>query len=130
MCGQKGTKSVMDYVKSNCRKVGDGEKVEKGKGKKNKKGRKDSAEMNELCDTLTVTSLKEDFPEIVASESVKEVGNSELNTVLGLIEYFLQVRPFIIFCFITGLDLTGENLKKFLSIQTRYVFKSTELASI
>jgi len=101
MCGQKGTKSVMDYVKSNCRKVGDGEKVEKGKGKKNKKGRKDSAEMNELCDTLTVTSLKEDFPEIVASESVKEV------------------RPFIIFCFITGLDLTGENLKKFLSIQTR-----------
>jgi len=101
MCGQKGTKSVMDYVKSNCRRVGDGEKAEKGKGKKNKKGRKDSAEMNDLCDTLTVTSLKEDLPEIVASESVKEV------------------RPFIVFCFVTGLDLTGEKLKKFLSIQTK-----------
>jgi len=101
MCGQKGTKSVLDYVKSNCRKVGGGEKQEKGKGKKNKKGRKDSEEMNELCDTLTITSLREDMPEIVASESVKEV------------------RPFIIFCFVTGIDLTGENLKKFLSLQNR-----------
>ena len=60
-------------------------------------------EMNELCDTLTVTRLREDMLEIVASESVKEV------------------RPFIIFCYITGIDLTGENLKKFLSLQNRFV---------
>ena len=106
MCGQKGTKSVLNYVKSNCRKVGGGEKQEKGKGKKNKKGRKDSEEMNELCDTLTVTSLKEDMPEIVASESVKEV------------------RPYIIFCFITEINLTGENFKKFLSLQNRFVYAS------
>ena len=79
MCGQKGTKSVLDYIKSNCSKVGGGEKQEKGKGKKNKKGRKDSAEMNELCDTLTVTSLRSDMPEIVASDSVKEVRNWEID---------------------------------------------------
>eukprot|EP00092_Neocalanus_flemingeri_P068949 GFUD01084367.1.p1 GENE.GFUD01084367.1~~GFUD01084367.1.p1 ORF type:complete len:519 (+),score=186.79 GFUD01084367.1:53-1558(+) len=101
MCGQKGTKSVLDYVKSNCSKVGGGEKTTKGKGKKNKKGRKDSVDMDELCDTLTVVSLREDMPEIVATEAVKEV------------------RPFIVFCFVTGLDLAGENLKKFLSMQTR-----------
>ena len=112
MCGQKGTKSVLDYVKSNCRKVGGGEKLEKGKGKKNKKGRKDSEEMNELCDTLTVTSLKEDMPEIVASESVKEV------------------RPFIIFCFITEINLTGENFKKFLSLQNMFVYTSLLSSSI
>lgn len=101
MCSQKGTKSVLDYVKNNCTKVGGGEKQEKGKGKKNKKGRKDSVEVDELCDILTVASLKDDMPEIVATESVKEV------------------RPFIVFCFITGLDLEGEKLKKFLSLQTR-----------
>ena len=43
--------------------------------------------MNELWDTLTNTSLREDMPEFVASESVKEG------------------RPFIIYCFITSIDL-------------------------
>jgi len=101
MCSQKGTKSVLDYIKNNCSKVGGGEKQEKGKGKKNKKGRKDSVEVDELCDTLTVTAIKEEMPEIVAEDSVKEV------------------RPFIVFCFITDLDLSGDKLKKFLSLQTR-----------
>merc|ERR1712179_152963 len=59
MCSQKGTKSVLDYIKNNCSKVGGAEKQEKGKGKKNKKGRKDSVEVDELCDTLTVTAIKE-----------------------------------------------------------------------
>merc|ERR1719341_2030082 len=88
-----------------------GEEEEEG----GRKGRKDSEEMNELCDTLTVTSLKEDMPEIVASESVKEV------------------RPFIIFCFITEINLTGENFKKFLSLQNRLhksVCGSRNLATI
>jgi len=102
MCCQKGTKSVLDYIKNNCGKAGEVEKQEKGKGKKNKKGRKDdAADMDELCDILRVSSIKEEMPEIIAEDSVKEV------------------RPFIVFCFITGLDLSGEKLKKFLSLQTR-----------
>merc|ERR1719184_723640 len=101
MCSQKGTKSVLDYIKNNCSKVGGAEKQEKGKGKKNKKGRKDSVEVDDLCDILTVTNIKEEMPEIVVEDSVKEV------------------RPFIVFCFITDLDLSGETLKKFLSLQTR-----------
>ena len=82
MCSQKGTKSVLDYVKNNCTKVGGGEKQEKGKGKKNKKGRKDSVEVDELCDILTVASLKDDMPEIVATESVKEVSLEILSGII------------------------------------------------
>jgi len=101
MCNQKGTKSVLEYIKNNSSKMGGVDKQEKSKGKKNKKERKDSVEVDELCDLLTITSIKEEMPEIIAEDCVKEV------------------RPFIVFCFITGLDLSGEKLKKFLSLQTR-----------
>ena len=62
---QKSTKSVIDVDHRNCSKVGG--------WKKNTKGRKDTMEMNELSGTLTVTSLRPDMSEVVASDSVKEV---------------------------------------------------------
>ena len=30
-----------------------------------------------------------------------------------------QIRPYIVCCYVTNLDLTGDNLKKFLSVQTK-----------
>lgn len=96
MCEQKGTKSVLDYIKSNSGK----RTGEKGKGKK-KKGKETQDEINELNDCLRILSLKEELPHIISEESVKEV------------------RPYIVFCFVVGIDLSGEIFKKFLSLQTR-----------
>jgi len=101
MCGQKGTKSILDYIKAHSCKSSTGEKEGGKRSKKNKKNDQESSDVNDLCNTLTITSIKGEFPEIAVSEAVKEV------------------RPYIIFCFVTELDLSGDKLKKFLSIQTR-----------
>ena len=46
-------------------------------------------------------------------------------SVLSSCISFLQVRPFIVFCYVTGLDLTGETLKKFISLQTKWVLSGS-----
>ena len=104
MCEQKGTKSVLDYIKANSGKDEKG-----GKGKKGKKGGRDAAPSNDdgdadvadLCQTLTVLGFSDDYPEIAVDDEVKEV------------------RPYLVCCYVTGLDLGGDNLKKFLSLQTK-----------
>ena len=104
MCQQKGTKSVLDYIKNHCQG-----KEEKGKGKKGKKGKErdreaedaDDAAVSELVTSLTVLGVSDEYPEICVSEAVREV------------------RPYIVCCYVTGLDLAGEMLRKFLSLQTR-----------
>ena len=104
MCEQKGTKSVLDYIKANSGKDEKG-----GKGKKGKKGGRDAgpshddgdADVADLCQTLTVLGFSDDYPEIAVDDEVKEV------------------RPYLVCCYVTGLDLGGDNLKKFLSLQTK-----------
>jgi len=63
--------------------------------------RKDS-EIEAVTDILSILSVKEDeYPEIVITDAAKEV------------------RPYLVFCIVKDLDLTGENLKKFISLQTK-----------
>ena len=102
MCEQKGTKSVLDYIKANSGKE------EKGGGKGGKKGKKGAKEpvqeeedISDLCQTLKVLGFNEEYPEIAVDDEVKDV------------------RPYLVCCYVSGLDLGGDNLKKFLSLQTK-----------
>ena len=102
MCEQKGTKSVLDYIKANSGKE------EKGGGKGGKKGKKGAKEasqeeedISELCKTLKVLGFNEEFPEIAVDDEVKEV------------------RPYLVCCYVSDIELGGDNLKKFLSVQTK-----------
>ena len=102
MCEQKGTKSVLDYIKANSGKE------EKGGGKGGKKGKKGAKEpvqeeedISNLCQTLKVLGFNEEYPEIAVDNEVNDV------------------RPFLVCCYVSGLDLGGDNLKKFLSLQTK-----------
>ena len=81
MCEQKGTKSVLDYIKANSGKE------EKGGGKGGKKGKKGGKSepvnneegddtMDELCQTLKVLGFSENFPEIAVDDEVKEVNRN------------------------------------------------------
>jgi len=117
MCEQKGTKAVLDYIKANSGKEG------KGGGKGGKKGKKggkqldteEVEEVGELLNTLSILSFSEEYPEILVSDLVREV------------------RPYIVCCYVSNLDLTGENLKKFLSVQTKLhkgMCKNRTLATI
>jgi len=105
MAAQKGTKSVLDYIRQNCPKDGassqSGSKSKSGKKSKNKDTKavvEDSVEA--LCDLLSVVTVNEKNPVIVVTEQVKEV------------------RPYIVACIVRGVDLTGENLRKFIKSQT------------
>ena len=95
MCEQKGAKSgmmiilfsdwtiklilvsdwsVLDYIKAN----GGKEEAGKKSGKKGKKGDHEKKsveedETDELCQTLKILGISEDYPEIAISETVKEV---------------------------------------------------------
>ena len=80
MCEQKGTKSVLDYIKANSGKE------EKGGGKGGKKGKKggksepvvndeEDDKVDDLCQTLKVLSFSENFPEIAVDDEVKEVSS-------------------------------------------------------
>jgi len=105
MAAQKGTKSVLDYIRANCPKGQEGtetgSKGGKGKGKKGKAARGKSPEVEAVTDILSILSVSDKYPEILITDVAKEV------------------RPYLVFCFVTGLDLTGENLRKFITLQTR-----------
>ena len=103
MCEQKGTKSVLDYIKANSGKE---EKGGSKGGKKGKKGGKEviqekEEDVHELCQSLKVLGFNDEYPEIAVDDEVKEV------------------RPYLVCCYASGLDLGGDNLKKFLSLQTK-----------
>ena len=76
MCEQKGPKSVLDYIKANGDKGGGGKGGGKG-GKKGKKGGQEKEEVDEetdeLCQTLKILGLSEEYPEIAIADAVKEV---------------------------------------------------------
>jgi len=120
MAAQKGAKSVLEYIKNSCpREGGSSTGGKKGGGKKGKKGSKnkdvDENEVEDMCDTLSVMGLDDKFPEVAVSDSVKEI------------------RPYIVICFVTDLDLSGDNLKKFISLQTslhKTVCENRTLATI
>ena len=66
--------SVLDYIKAN----GGKEEAGKKSGKKGKKGDHEKKsveedETDELCQTLKILGISEDYPEIAISETVKEV---------------------------------------------------------
>jgi len=111
MVDQKGTKSIMDYVRQNCSKEsGGGGGKSGGKGKKGKKGKKGSVSKDEeeddiemLSDMIDVMHMKENSP-----------------TVEVDLDAVAEARPFIVGCIVRNLDLAKEgNLKKFIQLQTK-----------
>ena len=110
MVAQKGTKSVMDYVRQNCSKES-GTGGKSSKGKKGKKGKKNSVskdadeedDMETLADMIDVMHMKGDSPTIEVD-----------------LEAVAEVRPYIVCCIVRNLDLSKEgNLKKFIQLQTK-----------
>ncbi|XP_045613032.1 leucine-rich repeat-containing protein 47 [Procambarus clarkii] len=95
-------RQVIDYIRQHCPKSSpDGTSGAQGKGKKGKgsKGKKD--EVDVLLDELQVLSVKETFPVVQVAASVKDI------------------RPYIVCCILQGVDLSGDNLRKFISAQTK-----------
>merc|ERR1719357_1524254 len=111
MASQKGTKSVLDYIRANCPKAGGGGgevggkggkgKGKKGKGKSRASPEPEDKEVDQVGDILTVMTLSGEYPDIAASSASKEV------------------RPYIVFCYVVNVDLSGDNLKQFISLQTK-----------
>jgi len=111
MAAQKGTKSVLDYIRANCPKAGGGGgggggkggkgKGKKGKGKSRASPEPEDKEVDQVGDILTVMTLSGEYPDIAASSASKEV------------------RPYIVFCYVVNVDLCGDNLKQFISLQTK-----------
>jgi len=115
MAAQKSTKSVLEYIRQHGDKGGSGETGKAG-NKKGKKGQKASAEeknetaaaaaesaanVEQLCDNLCVMNFCDVNPEVYTHPPVKDV------------------RPYIVICIVRNLNLTGENLRKFLQLQTK-----------
>ncbi|XP_063612403.1 leucine-rich repeat-containing protein 47-like [Penaeus indicus] len=95
-------KQVMDYVKQHCPKLQEGKGGGKGKKGKGGKGKnKDQDQMDELCNELRVVSLTEETPVVRVDPVVKDV------------------RPYMVCCILQKIDLSGENFKKFISLQTK-----------
>ena len=63
--------------------------------------KEEEEDVSELYQTLKVLGLNEEYPEIAADNEVNDV------------------RPFLVCCYVSGLDLGGDNLKKFLRLQTK-----------
>ena len=110
MVAQKGTKSVMDYVRQNCAKES-GSGGKSAKGKKGKKGKKNSVsrdadeedDVETLSDMIDVLHMKTESP-----------------TVEVDLEAVAEVRPYIVCCIVRSLDLSRDgNLKKFIQLQTK-----------
>jgi len=111
MVAQKGTKSVMDYVRQNCSKESGGGGGKGAKGKKGKKGKKNTVsqdaeeedDIETLSDMIDVMHMKGESP-----------------TVEVDLEAVAEVRPFIVCCIVRNLDLAKDgNLKKFIQLQTK-----------
>jgi hypothetical protein len=108
MTSQKTAKTLLDYIRQNGAKgtdtsEGQGQGGKKGKGKSSGKSAKDTpkVDVDEICDKLSVLGVSSDYPEVVVELSVKDV------------------RPFIVTCFVKNIDLSGENMRKFLQLQTK-----------
>jgi len=112
MAAQKGTKSVLDYVRQNCPRAGAGGAGADSKSagsKKSKKSKakdaaaaagKDDEDVKSVCDSLSVLTVNEANPVIVATPAVKDV------------------RPYIVCCVVRGVSLEGDNMRRFIKLQT------------
>ena len=58
-------------------------------------------DFSEPCQTIAVLGFNEEYPEITVDDKVKDV------------------RPNLVCCYVSGLDLGGDNLKKFMKLQTK-----------
>ena len=58
-------------------------------------------DFSEPCQTIEVLGFNEEYPEITVDDKVKDV------------------RPHLVCCYVSGLDLVGDNLKKFLRLQIK-----------
>ncbi|XP_064085942.1 leucine-rich repeat-containing protein 47-like [Macrobrachium nipponense] len=100
-------KQVLGNIKQHCPRVNvseGGKGGDGGKGKKGKRGKgkgKDDDQMDEMCNEIHVLTIKDTGPVVQVSSEVKDV------------------RPYVVCCVIQGVDLSGENLKKFISAQTK-----------
>lgn len=99
-------RQVLDYIRQHCPKSSteEGKGGSSGKGKKGKgsKGKcKDEEQVDSLCNELHVLGVKDNLPHVQVAAGIKDV------------------RPFIVCCVLQGVDLSGENLKKFISFQTK-----------
>jgi len=56
---------------------------------------------SQVGDLLTVLTLSGEYPDVVATAASKEV------------------RPYFVFCYVTNVDLSGDHLKQFISLQTK-----------
>lgn len=61
-------------------------------------------QMDEVCNELRVLSLTEETPAIRVDPVVKDV------------------RPYMVCCILRKIDLSGENFKKFISLQARLCY--------
>lgn len=94
-------RQVIDYIRQHCPRSHDGKSGTSGKGKRGKGSRGKNDEVGALCDELHVLSVKDSIPVVQVSAAVREV------------------RPYIVCCILCGVDLNGDNLKKFISAQTK-----------
>lgn len=107
MAAQKTTKSVLDYIRQNCAKSAqqpDQDMRNGGGGKKGKQNQQQDHSQQEadlLADRMTVMAINETNPEVIVTTAVKDV------------------RPYIVVCYVRDIDLSGENMKKFISLQTK-----------
>lgn len=108
MAAQKGTKSVMDYIRQNCQRGGTSVNTAEGKSgsKKSKKSKTKETKADQentdiVCDSLSVMSLQDGNPVVVVDSKVKDI------------------RQYIVCCVVRDIHLSGENLRKFIKLQTQ-----------
>ncbi|XP_042229818.1 leucine-rich repeat-containing protein 47-like isoform X1 [Homarus americanus] len=97
-------RQVIDYIRQHCPRSENSKGGAPGKGKKGKGGKgkaKDEDEVDILCNELRVLSVKDTVPVVQVTTAAKDV------------------RPYIVCCVLQGVDLSGDNLKKFISTQTK-----------
>jgi len=102
ICSQKSTKTVMEYIKQHGTTS---DQPNSNKSENQKSGKKLKKEVEEeidsVSDRLSVLAMSNEYPVVFVDLEVKDV------------------RPFILICFIKNVDLTGENFRKFLRLQTK-----------
>jgi len=106
LISQKPTKTVLDYVRQHGDKSSGNKEEGGGGGGKKSKGKSGSKStavnaVDDLCDKLSVFGVSAELPEVTVDVAVKDV------------------RPFIVTCFVKNINLTGENMRQFLQLQTK-----------
>jgi len=102
ICSQKSSKTVMEYIKQHGTTQDQDQSNNSKSEKSGKKSKKEVAEeIDSVSDRLSVLAISDQYPVVYVDVEVKDV------------------RPFIVICFINNVDLTGENFRKFLRLQTK-----------